>query len=228
MDIIKSVIFGASGMVGKGVLLECLKSQAVKSVLVIGRSSCNVEHAKLKEIIHHDFTDYSDIKEDMKGYNACFFCLGISSFMMKEEDYKRITYDYTLEAAGALHELNRDMVFCYISGAGTDSSGKGRSMWARIKRKTENDLLKIPFRKVYLFRPGYIQPQRGIRPKTTLYRIFYTFFGIFYPLLQLLLTDYVTKTCKLGLSMLYVTVKSPEKQTLTTKDINDFAASYSA
>src|SRR5512133_1123004 len=146
---IKAIVFGATGMVGEGVLHEALKHPAVDAVLVIGRRSCGVDHPKLKEIIHKDFFDYSSIENQLRGYNACFFCLGVSSIGMKEDEYRRLTYDLTMAAAIALSRLNPDMVFCYVSGAGTDSSEQGRSMWARVKGKTENDLMKLPFKAVY-------------------------------------------------------------------------------
>ncbi|HSR18207.1 MAG TPA: hypothetical protein VLM39_08985, partial [Ignavibacteriaceae bacterium] len=140
---IKAIIFGATGMVGEGVLYVSLNHPSVESVLVIGRKSCGISHPKLKEIIHNNFFNYKNIEEVLKGYNACFFCLGVSSIGMKEEDYKRITYDLTMSAAKTLAALNPGMTFCYVSGSGTDSTEKGRLMWARIKGKTENELSKL-------------------------------------------------------------------------------------
>ncbi len=160
-------------MVGKGVLLECLDHPEVESVLVINRSSLGIEHEKLKEIVHNDFNDFSSIQDQLAGYNACFFCLGVSAVGMSEEKYRKITYDLTLQFAELLSSLNPDMIFNYVSGAGTDSSESGRQMWARVKGKTENDLLNLPFKKVYLFRPGVIIPRKNIKSKTTLYNIAY-------------------------------------------------------
>ncbi len=150
---IKAILFGATGMVGEGVLLEALKYENVESVLVIGRRSCKVTNVKLKEIIHNNFFDYSTIEDQLKGYNACYFCLGVSSVGMTEKDYTRITYDLTMQAATTLSRLNPNMTFCYVSGTGTDSTEKGKMMWARVKGKTENDLAKLPFKAVYMFRP---------------------------------------------------------------------------
>jgi uncharacterized protein YbjT (DUF2867 family) len=155
---LRAIITGATGMVGEGVLHECLQHPAVEAVLVINRKPCGVVHPKLKEIIHPDFFDLSGIQQQLKGYNACFFCLGVSSIGMKEPEYHRLTYTLTLNFAETLSKLNRDTTFCYVSGGGTDSSEKGRSMWARVKGKTENDLMKLPFKQVFAFRPGYMHP----------------------------------------------------------------------
>src|SRR5512133_2476442 len=150
---IKAIVFGATGMVGEGVLHEALRHPAVDAVLVIGRRPCGVTHPKLKEVLQKDFYDYSALEYQLRGYHACFFCLGVTSIGKKEEEYRRLTYDLTMAAARTLARLNPEMVFCYVSGAGTDSSERGRSMWARVKGKTENDLMKLPFKAVYAFRP---------------------------------------------------------------------------
>ena len=150
-------------MVGEGVLHECLQHNDVESVLVVSRRPCNVAHGKLKELIHGNFFDYSTIEEHLKGYNACFFCLGVSSVGMKEGVYRRITHDLTMAAAESLSRLNPDMTFCYVSGAGTDSTEKGRLMWATVKGKTENSLMKLPFKAAYMFRPGFIKPTKGLK-----------------------------------------------------------------
>ena len=158
---IKAIITGATGMVGEGVLHECLLHPDVESVLVINRKPCGVKHEKLKEIIHKDFLDLSAIEEQLAGYNACYFCAGVSSVGKKEDEYTRITYDLTLNFANTLVKLNPDMTFCYVSGVGTDSTEKGRSMWARVKGKTENDLLKLPFKAAYMFQTqGIFNQQR--------------------------------------------------------------------
>lgn len=226
MDI-KAILFGASGMVGKGVLIECLENSRVTSVLVIGRNSCGMQHPKLKELIHTDFMDYTAIQDQLKGYNACYFCLGVSAVGMSEEKYTRITYDYTLSTAKTLLALNPEMTFCYVSGTGTDSTEKGRSMWARVKGKTENDLLKMPFKSVYMFRPGYIQPMKGVRSKVGWYQALYTVFKPLYPVLKKLWPKYVTSTVQVGLAMINVTLKGYPTPWLENKQINELAVTSS-
>jgi uncharacterized protein YbjT (DUF2867 family) len=162
----KVILFGATGMVGQGALRECLLDASVESVLAVGRSPTGQQHAKLREIQHDDFLDFSKIESQLAGYDACFFCLGVSSVGMNEQRYRHLTYDITLAAATALAKLNPGMVFVYVTGAGTDSTEQGRVMWARIKGKTENDLLKLPFKAAYMFRPAGIQPLHGIKSKT--------------------------------------------------------------
>ena len=159
---IKCIVTGATGMVGKGVLLECLDSSEVESVLHIGRRSLNMQHPKLKEIVHKDFLNLEAIADQLSGYNACFFCMGVSSAGMKEADYYRLTYQIVEEFVNRLHALNPDMVFNYVSGQGTDSSEKGRTMWARVKGKTENMVLAKGFKDAYAFRPGAIIPKRAV------------------------------------------------------------------
>ena len=153
----KVIITGATGMVGKGVLLECLDHSSIETVLVIGRTPLGIEHPKLKELIHTDFTDFSEIENLISGYDACFFCLGVSAGGMKEDAYKRVTYDFALSLAKTLVKINPAMTFNYVSGEGTDSSEKGKSMWARVKGKTENDLLDLGFKQAYMFRPGSLK-----------------------------------------------------------------------
>ena len=212
---INAIVFGATGMVGEGVLYQALKSPDVDSVLVIGRRTCNVNHPKLKEIIHKDFYDYTSIEETLKGYNACFFCLGISSIGMKEAEYTRITYDLTMAAAAELSILNPGMTFCYVSGAGTDSTEKGRSMWARVKGKTENHLKNYGFKAVYLFRPGYIKPIKGLK---NAYKIS-TAIGIIYPLLKLLFSKYVCTLEDLGNAMIQCVKTGYRRDIIENKDI---------
>ena len=220
----KVVIFGASGMVGQGVLRECLDHETVSSVLVIGRSPCGLEDSKVEEIIHRDFNDYGPIEDRLGGLDACFFCLGVSSAGMSEEDYRRITFDLAVCAAETLAGLNPEMVFCYVSGAGTDSSERGRSMWARVKGMTENRLLKVPFRETYLFRPGYIQPMKGIRSKTRLYQTMYAVLAPLYPVWKTLFPNLVTTTEKVGLAMIRVADAGFPKPVLETRDINVLAS----
>jgi uncharacterized protein YbjT (DUF2867 family) len=212
---IRVVITGATGMVGEGVLHECIQHEAVENILVINRKPCGIQHPKLKEIIHADFFDLSCIEDQLAGYNACFFCLGVSSIGLKEEEYHKLTYSLTMKVAGALARQNNDMTFCYISGAGTDNSEKGRTMWARVKGKTENDLMKLSFKQVYNFRPGYMQPTKGL--KKTLR--FYKFVSWLYPLLKLLLPGSVSTLNELGLAMIQVTLKGYPKNILEVKDI---------
>lgn len=218
------VIFGASGMVGQGVLLECLGHQPISSVLVVGRSSCGIEHGKIEEIIHSDFTDFGPIADRLAGLDACFFCLGVSAAGMSEEDYRHVTYDFAIGAAEALSQLNPEAVFCYVSGAGTDSSEKGRSMWARVKGMTENRLLKMPFKSSYMFRPGYIQPKKGVRSKTRLYQAMYTVLAPLYPVWKTLFPRFVTTTEKVGLAMIRVAEDGSPSPVLETRDINLLAS----
>jgi uncharacterized protein YbjT (DUF2867 family) len=212
---IKAIITGATGMVGEGVLHECLLHPDVESVLVINRKPCGVKHQKLKEIIHKDFFDLTAIKEQLTGYNACYYCAGVSSVGKKEDEYKHITYDLTMSFANTLIKLNPEMTFCYISGVGTDSSENGRRMWARVKGKTENDLIKLGFKAAYAFRPGYIQPTKGLKNTYTAYK----FFVPLYPVLKLLFSKYVTTLEEIGLAMINVTLSGSEKKVLECKDI---------
>lgn len=213
------IVFGATGMVGAGVLTECLEDPRVRSVLVVGRQSCGVAHSKLRELIRSDFFDYSDATADLKGHDACFFCLGVSAAGMSEAAYHRVTYELTLSAAEALVDLNPGLTFCYVSGEGTDSTERGRFMWARVKGKTENHLLRMPF-KAYMFRPGFIQPLKGIRSKTKLYQTFYNVVGPLYPLLKRLLPRHVTTTASVGRAMIQVAASGYSRHVLETPDIN--------
>ena len=222
------LIFGATGMVGSGVLQEALNDPAVTSVRVIGRSPTGLSHDKLDEIIHQDFFDYGAVRDRLGDVDACVFCLGVSSAGMSEEDYHRLTFDLTLAAAEALLELNPDMVFCYVSGAGTDSSEKGRWMWARVKGKIENKLLSMPFRAAYNFRPGYIQPMEGVRSKTRLYAVAYGLVGPLYPLLRRLFPGGVTDSVTLGRAMLRVASEGFESGVLESAHINRVGAGQGA
>lgn len=170
MDKIRAIVTGTTGMVGEGVLYECLNSPKVEAVLVINRKPCGYTHPKLKEIIQADFFNITPIQDQLKGYNACFFCLGVSSVGMKEEAYTKMTYTLTIHIAEILSKLNNDMTFCYVSGASTDSTEKGRSMWARVKGKTENDIMKLPFKKAFAFRPGFIKPIPGLKYSHKFYK----------------------------------------------------------
>lgn len=215
------ILFGASGMVGQGVLRECLLDPEVTAVLSIVRSSTGRQHAKLHEIVHKNFFDFSSIESKLSGLDACFFCLGVSSAGMSEENYRRITYDVTLTAAETLVKLNPHMTFIYVSGAGTDSSERGRMMWARVKGQTENALLRLPFKAAYMFRPGVIVPLHGIRSRTMLYRIPYSVLGPLLPLLKRLFPNSVTTTEKLGRAMLIAAKWGAPKPILESSDINN-------
>jgi hypothetical protein len=216
---IKAIIFGASGMVGEGVLLRALERPDVESVLVIGRRSCSIKHNKLKEIIHNDFYNYSAIEGQLVGYNACFFCLGVSSVGMSEKDYYHVTYDLTMQAASTMSKLNPDMTFCYISGTGTDSSEKGRLMWARVKGKTENHLMALPFKAVYLFRPGFMQPVKGQRNIKSIFKVV----DFIYPFIKTLFPNSGCKLEDLGTAMIMSAKVGYSKHIIENKDIDQLA-----
>jgi uncharacterized protein YbjT (DUF2867 family) len=217
---VKVILFGATGMVGQGVLRECLLDSGVEQVLAIGRSATGQQHAKLQEIVQSDLFDLSSIEGRLAGFDACFFCLGVSAAGMSEQDYRRITYELTMSVAKTMAKLNPEMTFIYVSGAGTDSAERSRMMWARVKGKTENDLLKMPFRAAYMFRPGYIQPLHGIRTKTRWYGALYAVMGPLYPIWKRLLPNYVTTTECLGRAMLNVARHGAPKRFLENQDIN--------
>jgi len=215
------LIFGATGMVGLGVLRECLLDPGVEQAVTIGRSATGLQNLKLREIVQKDLSDYSGSESQLTGFDACFFCLGVSSAGMNEEKYRRLTYDLTMAAARTLVKLNPEMTFIYVSGAGTDSSERGRSMWARVKGKTENDLMALPFAGIYAFRPAVIQPLHGIRSKTKAYQILYSFFGWTIPLLKpVLYPKYMTTTEQIGKAMLHVARQGYSKRILENVDIN--------
>ena len=212
---IRAIITGSTGMVGEGVLHECLLHPDVKEVLVINRKPCGVQHPKLKEIIHENFYDMLPIATKLHGYNACYFCLGVSSVGMKEAAYKRVTYDLTMEVARTLAALNSHMIFCFVSGAGTDSSEKGRSMWARVKGKTENDLQKQPFKAVYIFRPGFMRATEGLKNASK----FYKYIGWAYPFFRRVFPQWVCTLAEVGQAMINVTRYGYRKPVLEVKDI---------
>lgn len=216
---IRAIVTGATGMVGEGVVHECLQSPEVEEVLIINRKPSGMTHPKLKEIIHQDFFDLSPIKAQLKGYNACFFCLGVSSIGMKEEEYTKMTYTLTMHVAETLSKLNPDMTFCYVSGSGTDSTEKGRSMWARVKGKTENDLTKLPFKAVYNFRPGYMHPTPGL--KNTLK--YYKYLSWMYPVVRKVFPGAVSTLAELGQGMIKVATVGYKKPILEVKDFVSLA-----
>ncbi len=218
-DPIKAIITGATGMAGEGVLHICLNHPNVEQILVINRKPCGVQHPKLKEIIHTDFYDLSPIEDQLIGYNACFFCLGISSVGMKETDYFKVTYTLTMHVAETLSRHNPNMTFCYISGAGTDSTEKGRIMWARVKGKTENDLMKLPFRDVFAFRPGFIKPIKGLKHVHS----FYKYINWLFPIGRKLYPGGFCSMQELALSMVYVVQNGYPKKALEGNDIISLA-----
>jgi len=218
----KIILFGGSGMVGQGVLRECLIDPGVEAVLAVGRSPLGVQHAKLRELRHENFIDYAAIEPQLTGYDACFFCLGVSSIGMDEERYRHLTYDITLAAARTLSRLNPGMVFTYITGRGTDPTEQGPLMWARVKGKTENDLLKLPFKAAYMFPPPGIQPLHGVRSKTAWINAIYF---VTAPLLSLLVRaapNHMTTSERMGRAMISVVRKGYPKPVLESADINRF------
>jgi uncharacterized protein YbjT (DUF2867 family) len=213
------LIFGATGMVGQGVLRECLLDPNVKLAATIGRSATGQQNPKLREIVLQDLSNYAPIEDQLSGFDACFFCLGISASGMTEEAYARITYGITIAAAETLSRLNPKMVFIYVSGTGTDNSEKGRIMWARVKGKTENALLRMPFAAAYMFRPGFIEPAHGEISRTKLYRVLFTFAKPLRPLLRRAFPNQILTTEEIGRAMLNLVTHHYPKHILEIKDI---------
>jgi uncharacterized protein YbjT (DUF2867 family) len=211
-------------MIGQGVLRECLLDAGVEHVLSLGRNPSGQSHAKLRDLVHRDLFDYSGIEREVTGFDACFFCLGVSSAGMSESDYRHITHDLTMAAATALARLNPAMTFIYTSGMGADSSERGRVAWARIRGHLENTLFKLPFRAVYSFRPAAVQPLHGIRSRTSLYRALYVLGTPLWPLLKLLAPGYVTTTEIIGRAMLKALRSGAPKQVMENRDINALGA----
>jgi len=220
---IKVLLFGASGMVGAAVLRECLADPRVARVVTVGRTAAALHSAKLEQIIHADLANYDSIENSLTDFDACFFCLGVSAAGMSEDAYSRVTYGYTLAAANALLRLNPRMTFVYVSGAGTDSSAAGRIMWARVKGRTENALLALPFAAAYMLRPGIIQPLHGIKSKTRSYRVFYSLTAFLLPVLRTLLPNQVLSTTQIGAAMLNLAKHGYGKRILETRDIRAVA-----
>jgi len=219
----KVIFFGATGMIGQGVLAECLRDERVEQVLALGRSSLGIENPKLRELVQPDPTDLSAIADELPEFDACFFCLGVSSVGMKEQDYRRITYDLALRAGRALAAANPELTFIYVSGQGTDSTERGRTMWARVKGKTENDLLALAFR-AYMFRPGFVQPMDGVVSKTRLYRAVYAVTGRLIPLLRRLAPNAVNDSREIGRAMIAVAASGSDVRVLTPREITARAA----
>lgn len=212
---LRTIITGSTGMVGEGVLHVCLNDERVENVLVINRKSCGIMHPKLKELIVPNFFDLSTIEHDLKGYNACFFCLGITSLKSTEEQYAKITYTLTLYIANLLCKLNPDMVFSYISGAGTTGDEKAKMMWVRVKSKTENALAKLPFKKAFNFRPGFIKPMRGLKNAHS----FYKYIGWMFPIGRKLFPNGFCTLQELGKAMINVCFLEADRKNIEGRDI---------
>jgi uncharacterized protein YbjT (DUF2867 family) len=219
------VIFGATGMVGAGVLEECLEDPRVSSVLVVGRSSCGRTHPKLQEVLLGDFYDYTAIQPRFADCDACFFCLGVSAAGKDEATYRHLTYELTLAAARAMAAASNRLTFCYVSGAGTDSSESGRMMWARVKGATENALRGLPFKAAFMLRPGFIEPLKGVKSRTPAYRAAYAVFGPILPLLRRLAPRSITTTVAVGRAMIALAIRGYSKPILDPEDINSLAVS---
>lgn len=220
----KVVLFGATGMLGSGALLECLAHPDVSHVLSVSRRPTGVTHGKLSELIHADFLDFSSARDALAGHDACFFCLGVSSAGMSEDAYRRVTSDVTVAAASVLLAASPRIAMCFVSGAGTDSTERGRTMWARVKGEAENRLRAMPFAALWLFRPGYVQPMKGVRSRTRLYSAFYTLAAPVYPLVARLAPDLVTTTEKLGLAMIRAARDGAPATVMENRAINRLAA----
>jgi uncharacterized protein YbjT (DUF2867 family) len=216
----KIVLFGATGMVGQGVLRECLLDAGVETVLAVGRSPTGQANPKLREIVHANFLDFAAIESQLAGFDACFFCLGVSSLGMDEERYRHLTYDIAMAAATTLAKLNPGMVFVYVTGRGTDSTEKGSLMWARVKGKTENDLLKLPFKAAYMFRPAGIQPLHGVKSKTGWVQAIYVGTAPLLSLLNRVAPAYMTTSEQVGRAMIRVARDGYPKPILESEDIN--------
>jgi uncharacterized protein YbjT (DUF2867 family) len=216
----KVILFGATGMVGQGVLRECLRDPSVESVLAVVRTPGLLPAPKLQELVHEDFLDFSGVAKALTGYDACFWCLGITSAGMNEEDYTRVTYGFTLAAARVLAEQNPAMTFIFVSGASTDATERGKVMWARVKGKTENAVARLPFKATYMFRPGVIQPLHGVTSKTRSYRILYVAMKPLFPLLKAFAPKLVTTSERLGRAMISVAKLGAGKTVLESADID--------
>jgi uncharacterized protein YbjT (DUF2867 family) len=214
------LILGATGMVGQAVLRECLLDHGVKQVVTLGRSAVEQMHPKLRQIVHADLLALGPIEDQLSGHDACFFCLGISSVGRSEAEYTRVTYDYTMSVAETLARIDPDMTFVYVSGAGTDDTERGGTMWARVKGRTENALLRLPFRAAYMLRPGAIVPMHGIKSKTTLYRVLYTIITPVFPLISRAFPKYVTTSERVGRAMVRLARSVYRRPVLENREID--------
>jgi len=219
----KVILFGATGMVGASVLIECLDDERVESVLAVGRKASGVTHPKVRDLVHADLLDYADIRQQFRGFDSCFYCLGVSTVGQDEASYTRITYDITIAAATALAEVNPGMTFCFVSAAGADSTERGRVMWTRVKGKTENRLFTLPLN-AYMFRPGLIQPRKGVRSRTAWYNMFYAIMAPIYPIVRPFAGAFMTTTEDLGKAIISVAAAGFDKRILESSDINRAAA----
>lgn len=222
MEKLRIIITGATGMVGEGVLYECLQHKEVEKVLVIGRKSCGYSHPKLSEIILSDFADIATFGERLSGYNACFFCLGTTAMGKDEAEYSRQTYALTLNFATELVKHNSDMSFCYVSGAGTDSTEKGRIMWARVKGRTENDLMKLPFKQVFNFRPAGIEPFLPLKPSQTYYKM-YKYLGWLFPMMKVIAPNSMVAMKDIAAAMIHVSLYGFTRANVEVKDMKELA-----
>jgi uncharacterized protein YbjT (DUF2867 family) len=222
MNKLKVILTGATGMIGEGVLYECINHPEIEKITVITRKPTGYKHPMLTEIIHNDFSDVSALSEQLKGYNACYFCLGVTSIGKNEADYTRLTYALTLNFAETLAKLNRDMTFCYVSGAGTDSTEKGRTMWARVKGKTENDLMKLPFKQVYNFRPGGIEPFLPLRSSQTYYKT-YKYLKWLFAVMKVVTPGLIVGLKELATAMINASLVGYSKNILEISDIKQLA-----
>ncbi|MFO0624937.1 MAG: hypothetical protein U0325_04915 [Polyangiales bacterium] len=218
----KVILFGATGMVGRGALQACLDDPGVTRVLAVARTAPEVTHAKLEVLLHKDFTDYTGVEAQLQGWDACLFCLGVSAAGMSEADYRRVTYDYALAAGRTLARLNPAMRFLFVSGQSTDSTGTSRMMWARVKGETENALLALPFQ-AFMLRPGYIQPVGGFVSKTLLYRVVYAVLGPLYPLLKPMFPGAMIDNLALGRAMVRVAREGSDRKVLESIDLTQLA-----
>ncbi len=219
---LRVIVTGATGMVGEGVVHECLQNEAVETVLVITRNPTGTSHAKLKEIVHKDFFNLSTIANQLKGYNACFFCLGVTALGKSEDEYAKLTYTLTIGFAETLAKLNTDMTFCYVSGSGTDSSEKGKIMWARVKGRTENDLMKLPFKQVFNFRPAGIKTMLPVKPHQTYYTT-YKYFSWIFSIVKLIAPNYVIDLKDIAQVMINVSLSGYSKNNIEVKDMKKIA-----
>ena len=220
MNRIRVVLTGSTGMIGKGVLLECLDDPRVDSVLVVNRNPLGMSHPKLKEVLLKDFMHPEGIREELRGYDTVFFCLGVSAAGMSEAEYSKITFDYTINFAKVFLEVNANSTFIYVSGTGTDNTERGRVMWARVKGRTENAILKMGFRQAFMFRPGIIRPLRGIQSRTNWYRIMYKIVKPLWPLLMAIFGNAITDTTRIGKAMIHLAVNGSEERYFENRGIN--------
>jgi uncharacterized protein YbjT (DUF2867 family) len=218
------IVFGGTGMIGQGVLRECLLAPDVNRVLTIGRSATGVQNVKLQEIVHGDLWNYEPVGEQLRGFDACFFCLGVTSAGMSEADYTRVTYGIAVAAADTLCRLNPAMTFVFVSGAGADSTEQGRLMWARVKGKTENAILRMPFKASFVFRPGVVLPMHGERSRTTAYRVLYAITKPLLPVLKRIMPGQIVTTEQFGRAMLIVARQGAPKRVLESSDINQLTS----